>query len=70
MVSNSLLAPGGDGGLWAVPPGGGAPERIALPPGTLSEPGGIAVGRHGDLYVSNHATAAGAGEVLRIELDR
>jgi hypothetical protein len=67
--SNSLLEPGEDGGLWAVPPGGGEPERIELPAGTLVAPGGIAVGRHGDLLVSNRATAAGAGEVLRIELD-
>jgi hypothetical protein len=67
--SNSLLAPGGEGGLWAVPPGGGTPERIELPAGTLTEPGGIAIGRHGDLFVSNHATRAGLGEVLKIELD-
>jgi hypothetical protein len=31
--------------------------------------GGIAVGRHDKLYVSNHARQAGAGEVLEIELD-
>jgi hypothetical protein len=68
--SNSLLQPGGEGGLWAVPPRGGEPERIELPAGTLTEPGGIAVGRHGDLYVTNHSTAAGTGEVLKIELDR
>jgi hypothetical protein len=66
--SDSLLAPGTDGGLWAVPPGG-APQRIELPAGTLTMPGGIAVGRRGELYVTNHAAEAGAGEVLRIELD-
>jgi hypothetical protein len=58
-----------DGGIWAVPPGGGTPQRIELPAGTLTEPGGIAVGRRGDLFVSNHATAAGNGQVLEIELD-
>jgi hypothetical protein len=66
---DSLAAPGRDGGLWAVPPGGGTPRRIELPAGTLTEPGGIAVGRRGALYVSNHAREAGAGEVLRIDLD-
>jgi hypothetical protein len=66
---DSLVGPGHDGGLWAVPPSGGTPRRIELPAGTLTEPGGIAVGRDGDLYVSNHAREAGAGEVLRIELD-
>jgi hypothetical protein len=67
---DSLLAPGTEGGLWAVPPGGGAAEQIELPAGTLTHPGGIAVGKHGDLYVSNRATEAGAGEVLKIELGR
>ena len=38
-----------DGGLWAVPPRRGAPRRIELPAGTLTAPGGIAVGRHGEL---------------------
>ena len=67
---DSLLAPSREGAIWAVPRGGGTPERVELPAGTLIEPGGIAVGRHGDLYVSNHSREAGAGEVLRIELDR
>ena len=66
---DSLLAPGLEGALLTVPPGGGTPEPIALPAGTLTEPGGIAVGRRGELYVSNHAREAGAGEVLRITLD-
>jgi hypothetical protein len=65
--SDSLLQPGREGGLLAVPPGGGAPRRIALPAGTLTEPGGIAVGRRGKLYVSNHAGEAGEGEVLEID---
>jgi hypothetical protein len=67
--SDSLLGGTTDGGLWTVPPGGGAPEKIDLPAGTLTEPGGIAVGKRGELYVSNHAREAGEGEVLRIELD-
>lgn len=67
--SNSFLQPGGEGGLWAVPRRGRTPRRIALPAGTLTEPGGIAVGRHGDLFVSNHTREAGNGQVLKIELD-
>jgi hypothetical protein len=66
---DSILDPAGpaEGGLWAVPPGGGTPEQIELSAGTLTNPGGIAVGKHGDLYVSNHAREAGVGEVLKIE---
>jgi glucose/arabinose dehydrogenase len=69
--SDSILPPDGpkEGGLWAVPRGGGTPEKVALPAGTLTEPGGIAVGKHGDLYVSNHGREAGDGEVLKIDLD-
>jgi hypothetical protein len=67
--SDSLLQPSREGGLWAVPPGGGTPQRVELPAGTLTEPGGIAVGRHGQLFVSNHAREAGNGQVLEIELD-
>jgi hypothetical protein len=63
------VGPSREGALFAVPPGGGTPERIALPAGALIEPGGLAVGRHGELYVSNHGREAGAGEVLRITLD-
>jgi hypothetical protein len=66
---DSLLQPAREGAIWAVPPGGGTPQRIELPAGTLTEPGGLAVGRHGDLYVSNHSREAGAGQVLMIELD-
>jgi hypothetical protein len=66
--SNSLLQPGSDGAIWAVPKRG-TPRRLALPAGTLTEPGGIAVGHRGDLLVSNHSRTAGAGEVLRIDLD-
>ncbi len=66
---DSLLGPAREGAIWAIPPGGGEPRRIELPAGKLVEPGGIAVGRHGELYVSNHAREADEGEVLRIELD-
>ncbi len=66
---DSLLAPGREGALLTVPRGGGTPVPVALPAGTLTEPGGIAVGHRGELYVSNHSREAGEGEVLRITLD-
>ena len=65
--SDSLLQPGSDGAIWTVSRHGKT-RRIELPAGTLTEPGGIAVGRHGELYVSNHSREAGAGEILRIDL--
>ncbi len=67
---NSLLVPGAEGAIWAVPPGGGTPQRVELPAGTLTAPGGIAVGHRGTLYVSNRSTDVGEGEVLRIRLGR
>jgi hypothetical protein len=66
---DSLLAPGREGALFAVPPGGGTLQRIVLPPDLLIEPGGLAVGRRGELYVSTHAREAGEGEVVRIALE-
>jgi hypothetical protein len=66
---DSLLAPGREGALFAVPPGGGTGTPIALPAGTLIEPGGVGVG-HRSLYVSNHGREAGAGQVLKIKLRR
>lgn len=69
--SDSLFAPVGpstDGGLWTVSRRGSV-RKVDLPAGTLTEPGGIAVGHHGKLYVSNRSRSAGSGEVLRIDLD-
>jgi hypothetical protein len=64
-----MVGPGTDGGLWTVSRSG-TPQKVALPAGTLTAPGGIAVGRHGTLYVSNRATENDVGEVLRIDLGR
>ena len=63
--SDSLLQPGTDGAIWAVRRG--TARKLELPAGTLTEPGGIAVGRDGKLYVTNHSREAGNGEVLRID---
>jgi hypothetical protein len=61
---DSLLGPSPEGALFAVSRDG-TKRQIELPPGTLTEPGGITVGRDG-LYVSNNTGAPGAGQVLRI----
>jgi hypothetical protein len=61
---DSLLGPGTDGAIFAVSRKGET-RRLALPAGTLTEPGGIAVGRDG-LYVSNFGGSPGTGQVLRL----
>jgi hypothetical protein len=61
---DGLLSGSTDGGLFAVSRDG-TRRQIALPPGTLTLPGGIAVGRDG-LYVTNNAVSPGGGQVLRI----
>ena len=66
--ANSLAAPGDEGAIFAVAPGATTGTQIPLPAGTLTAPGGIAVGRHGELYVTNHSTSGSAGSVLRIGL--
>ena len=69
--ADSLLPPVGplnDGGLWTVPPGGGTPERVEMPAGTLTNPGGIDVDKRGNIYVTNHATSAAEGQVLELTL--
>jgi hypothetical protein len=61
---DGLLGGSTDGGLFAVSRDG-TKRQIALAPGTLTMPGGIAVGRDG-LYVTNNSGSPGGGEVLRI----
>jgi hypothetical protein len=61
---DGLLSGSTDGGLFAVSRDG-TRRQIALPPGTLTLPGGIAVSRDG-LYVTNNAVSPGGGQVLRI----
>jgi hypothetical protein len=61
---DSLLGPGTDGAIYAVSRKG-EKRQLALPAGTLTEPGGIAVGQDG-LYVSNNGGSPGTGQVLRL----
>ena len=50
------------GALWKVRNG----TKTELVPGRLTLPGGVAVSKHGTIYVTNHSVSVGAGEVLRI----
>jgi len=62
---DGLLGGSTDGGLFTVSQGG-TKRQIALPPGTLTMPGGIAVGKDG-LYITNNSGSPGGGQVLRIQ---
>jgi hypothetical protein len=70
LDSDNIVDPEGsrEGAVWTVSRRG-TKRKLALPAGTLTEPGGIAVGRHDKLYVSNRSREAAKGEVLRIDLD-
>jgi hypothetical protein len=63
---DGLLGGSTDGGLFAVSRDG-TKRQINLPPGTLTMPGGIAVGKDG-LYVTNNSGSPGGGQVLRIRV--
>jgi hypothetical protein len=58
------LFSGGDttGALWRVKHG----HKTEIAAGSLHAPGGVAVDRHGTIYVTNLSVAVGGGEVLRI----
>jgi hypothetical protein len=63
--SNGLLFPPTSGAIHAINRRG--ERRVVVPPdGTLNEPGGITVGKYGDLYVTNNSRSPDDGEVLRI----
>jgi hypothetical protein len=64
-ISHSGLLNGADGAIFSISRNG-TERQIELPPGTLTAPGGITVGRDG-LYVSNQTFVPGEGEVLRIQ---
>jgi hypothetical protein len=62
---DGLLGGSTDGGLFTVSRTG-TKRQIALPPGTLTMPGGIAVGTDA-LYITNNSGSPGGGQVLRIQ---
>jgi hypothetical protein len=61
-VANLFL--GGDvtGALWRVR----HHHKTEIAPGRLTLPGGVAVSKHGTIYVTNFSVSVGGGEVLRI----
>jgi hypothetical protein len=61
-----LFGPSPDGAIYKVDRRGNK-QLVDLPADTLVEPGGITVGRDA-LYVTNHGTSPGGGEVLKIRL--
>jgi hypothetical protein len=64
---DGLLAPGTDGAISRIAPDGTV-QRVALPAGTLTAPGGITVAPDGHLLVTVNATKPGLGQVLHIAL--
>jgi hypothetical protein len=62
---DGLLGGSTDGGLFTVSRHG-TKQQVALPPGTLTMPGGITVGKDG-LYITNNSGSPGGGQVLRIQ---
>ena len=61
---DGLLGGTPEGALFAISRHG-TRRQIVLPPGTLTMPGGIAVGKDG-IYVTNNGGSPGGGQVLRI----
>ncbi len=45
---------------------GSAGARTALGTGALHQPNGLAIGRDGAIYVSNHSVSSGTGQVVRV----
>ena len=65
IATNSLLAgPNAVGALARLRPDGSV-QRVGTE--TLAFPGGMTVGPDGALYISNRGTAAGEGQVLRLD---
>jgi hypothetical protein len=64
IATNGLLSGDPTGALKRIAPDGSVSEDLAN--GELESPYGVAVSRKGDIYVSNHGTEAGTGEVVRV----
>ncbi|GAA1885586.1 hypothetical protein GCM10009687_62630 [Asanoa iriomotensis] len=63
IAKNGLASGDQTGALIRVDRRGNHTELV---PGRLTAPGGLAVGADGSLFVTNHSTSAGRGELLRI----
>jgi hypothetical protein len=70
FATNGILS-GPPGALWRVPREGNRTKsestKIEVEGLDLIDPAGLAIG-HGAIYISNHGTSAGEGEVVRIPL--
>jgi hypothetical protein len=66
--SNGIIVPPTFGAIRAIDRDG-TRRTVVAPDGTLTEPGGIVVGPHGDLFVTNRARSPDDGQVLRIAVD-
>jgi hypothetical protein len=71
--ADSLLDGSTDGALFSVSRRGKVKKQIDLPAGTLTHPGGVAVGKRGELYVTDRSdqsgdNVAGCGRVLKLDL--
>jgi sugar lactone lactonase YvrE len=63
IAANGLLSGDPTGALIKIRPDG---SRETVLSNGLVNPYGVAIGPDGDIYVSNHGSTAGDGEVLRI----
>ena len=68
ITANGLLSEDTTGALYRVSRKGGPPKLI-LSEG-LNGPGGLAISRWGDIFISNNSTSAGEGEVVRLDYGR
>ena len=66
FATNGMLSGGPTGALIRVAPDG---SRETLVSEGLIAPTGLAVNRHGDVYISNKGPLAGAGEILRLDAE-
>lgn len=66
IATNGLLSGDPTGALKRVAPDGSVETIVSE---GLVSPYGVAVSRKGHVYVTNNATTAGAGEVVRVDVD-
>jgi hypothetical protein len=67
MSHAGLLSGDLTGALWAVPPGGGAPQAVVLDNPAFFAPGGMDIGADGSVYVSLCTVCVDAGELVRLD---
>jgi len=65
ITKNGLLSGDTAGALYRVSRKGGAPKLVVGE--GLVGPGGLAISRWGDIFISNHSTEVGTGEVVRLD---